>query len=299
MWMEERTGERININRTAEAVGTGADQIAVGCPFCRVMLSDGLTMLQSKGEAREEVEILDVAQMLLASVQRAPSSDATETGDESADDSQYPLTVAHDGTEDPEEADEADEADAADEADEADAQPVPSPASSDRGSVIAHSRSDEAVVISIELPAGQPTVARAWSGQDVESILEGDEVDISEFKTKLKAELKAEVLAELKAELEGALNSDSGVSEPVTATSVESTSSAPAAPEVSTEPEAAAASAEPAVETPAETPAEPAAETPAEPPAESAAEPAAAAPAETEPKKDDGGDPPPLLIGSL
>ncbi len=68
MWMEENTGERINMNRTKEAVGTGADQIAVGCPFCRVMLSDGLTMQQSKGEAREEVEVLDVAQMLLASV---------------------------------------------------------------------------------------------------------------------------------------------------------------------------------------------------------------------------------------
>ncbi|MDE0777201.1 MAG: heterodisulfide reductase-related iron-sulfur binding cluster, partial [Nocardioides sp.] len=68
MWMEENIGERINVNRTKEAVGTGADQIAVGCPFCRVMLSDGLTMQQSKGEAREEVEILDVAQMLLASV---------------------------------------------------------------------------------------------------------------------------------------------------------------------------------------------------------------------------------------
>ncbi len=68
MWMEENLGERININRTTEAVGTGADQIAVGCPFCRVMLSDGLTMKQSKGEAREEVEVLDVAQMLLASV---------------------------------------------------------------------------------------------------------------------------------------------------------------------------------------------------------------------------------------
>jgi Fe-S oxidoreductase len=68
MWMEENYGERINMNRTTEAVGTGADQIAVGCPFCRVMLSDGLTMKQSKGEAREEVEVLDVAQMLLASV---------------------------------------------------------------------------------------------------------------------------------------------------------------------------------------------------------------------------------------
>ena len=68
MWMEEKLGERINVNRTKEAVGTGADQIAVGCPFCRVMLSDGLTAQQAAGEAREEVEILDVAQMLLASV---------------------------------------------------------------------------------------------------------------------------------------------------------------------------------------------------------------------------------------
>ncbi|WP_299053941.1 heterodisulfide reductase-related iron-sulfur binding cluster [uncultured Nocardioides sp.] len=76
MWMEENTGERINMNRTAEAVGTGADQIAVGCPFCRVMLSDGLTMMQSKGEAREEVEVLDVAQMLLASVKGQPATKA-------------------------------------------------------------------------------------------------------------------------------------------------------------------------------------------------------------------------------
>src|SRR4029078_1170194 len=68
MWMEEKLGGRINGHRTKEAVGTGADQIAVGCPFCRVMLSDGLTAAQSKGEAREEVEILDVAQLLLASV---------------------------------------------------------------------------------------------------------------------------------------------------------------------------------------------------------------------------------------
>ncbi|MDT0203485.1 (Fe-S)-binding protein [Nocardioides sp. AE5] len=68
MWMEETIGERININRTKEAVATGADQIAVGCPFCRVMLADGLTAEQANGGAREEVEVLDVAQMLLASV---------------------------------------------------------------------------------------------------------------------------------------------------------------------------------------------------------------------------------------
>jgi Fe-S oxidoreductase len=70
MWMEERIGTRINTNRTAEALATGADTIAIGCPFCRVMLSDGLTTAQAEGQAREEVQVLDVAQMLLAAVRR-------------------------------------------------------------------------------------------------------------------------------------------------------------------------------------------------------------------------------------
>jgi Fe-S oxidoreductase len=87
MWMEETIGQRINRNRTAEAVATGADQIATGCPFCRVMLSDGLTAEQAEGSAREEVEVLDVAQLLLASVQRA------EPG--------VPQVVAGEGSEDP------------------------------------------------------------------------------------------------------------------------------------------------------------------------------------------------------
>ncbi|MBA2639867.1 MAG: (Fe-S)-binding protein, partial [Nocardioidaceae bacterium] len=82
MWMEERIGTRINAARTAEAVATGADQIAVGCPFCRVMLSDGLTAQQAAGDARDEVEVLDVAQLLLASVDRgngaAPGATAAE-----------------------------------------------------------------------------------------------------------------------------------------------------------------------------------------------------------------------------
>ena len=70
MWMEETIGTRINANRTAEAVATGADTIAIGCPFCRVMLSDGLAAQQGDGGARPEVEVLDVAQMLLAAVRR-------------------------------------------------------------------------------------------------------------------------------------------------------------------------------------------------------------------------------------
>jgi Fe-S oxidoreductase len=69
MWMEEKLGTRINTNRTEEALGTGAERIAIGCPFCRVMLSDGLTAAQADGRG-EEVEVVDVAQMLLAAVKR-------------------------------------------------------------------------------------------------------------------------------------------------------------------------------------------------------------------------------------
>ena len=52
MWMEEKLGTRINTNRTEEAIATGAERIAIGCPFCRVMMSDGLTAAQSEGKGR-------------------------------------------------------------------------------------------------------------------------------------------------------------------------------------------------------------------------------------------------------
>lgn len=93
MWMEEKIGTRINANRTAEAVATGADTIAIGCPFCRVMLSDGLTEAQGKGEAREEVQVLDVAQMLLAAVRRGgePGSGA-DAGERTPDPEPQPAS---------------------------------------------------------------------------------------------------------------------------------------------------------------------------------------------------------------
>jgi Fe-S oxidoreductase len=83
MWMEETIGERINVNRTAEAVATGADEIAVGCPFCNVMLSYGLTAQQAEAKAGENVKLIDVAQMLLASVRRGQTgADAVDAADE-------------------------------------------------------------------------------------------------------------------------------------------------------------------------------------------------------------------------
>ena len=75
MWMEEKLGTRINTNRTQEALATGADRIAIGCPFCRVMLSDGLASAQTEPDASAhtaDVEVVDIAQMLLAAV-RTPS----------------------------------------------------------------------------------------------------------------------------------------------------------------------------------------------------------------------------------
>ncbi len=72
MWMEEKLGSRVNTNRTEEAIATGAERIAIGCPFCRVMISDGVT---EKGR-EDEIEVVDVAQMLLAAVRRGQQTEA-------------------------------------------------------------------------------------------------------------------------------------------------------------------------------------------------------------------------------
>jgi len=70
MWMEERIGKRVNLDRVDEAIATGSSAIATGCPFCRVMLTDGLTTREAEGSARDTTQVLDVAQLLLASVKR-------------------------------------------------------------------------------------------------------------------------------------------------------------------------------------------------------------------------------------
>jgi Fe-S oxidoreductase len=72
MWMEEKIGKRINVERTEEALATGAKTIAVGCPFCSTMIGDGVT---GKGE-QENVEVIDVASVLLRSIKpdKAPST---------------------------------------------------------------------------------------------------------------------------------------------------------------------------------------------------------------------------------
>jgi Fe-S oxidoreductase len=61
MWMEEHLGKRINMERTEEAISTGADTLGVACPYCLIMLDDGA---KAKGEA---IRVLDVAQVVARS----------------------------------------------------------------------------------------------------------------------------------------------------------------------------------------------------------------------------------------
>jgi Fe-S oxidoreductase len=68
MWMEEHIGKRINHERVDEALATGAATVATACPFCRVMVTDGVNDRQEES-GRSGVEVLDVAQVLLGSLE--------------------------------------------------------------------------------------------------------------------------------------------------------------------------------------------------------------------------------------
>ena len=83
MWMEERIGKRINTERIEEALALSPDTISTACPYCLVMLGDAVSAKKSSGEAKESLEVVDVAQLLARSVSPAasPAADqAAETG---------------------------------------------------------------------------------------------------------------------------------------------------------------------------------------------------------------------------
>jgi hypothetical protein len=70
MWMEERMGKKVNTERTDEALASASDTLAVGCPFCNIMLSDGIM----ERHAEEQMSVRDVAQLLLQSIDFHPES---------------------------------------------------------------------------------------------------------------------------------------------------------------------------------------------------------------------------------
>jgi len=60
MWMEETIGKRVNMERTDEALATGADVVSTACPFCMIMLDDAV---KANGRG-DEVSVLDISQLV-------------------------------------------------------------------------------------------------------------------------------------------------------------------------------------------------------------------------------------------
>ncbi|HEY0929380.1 MAG TPA: (Fe-S)-binding protein [Gemmatimonas sp.] len=68
MWMEENDGKRVNVERSEELLATGADQIAVACPFCMTMINDGVA---STGK---EVPVFDISEIVASKLAVSASS---------------------------------------------------------------------------------------------------------------------------------------------------------------------------------------------------------------------------------
>jgi Fe-S oxidoreductase len=72
MWLEERLGKRINVERTQEAISTGARTMGVACPYCLIMLDDGA---KATGE---RITVMDVAQVVARSTASSNGSSASD-----------------------------------------------------------------------------------------------------------------------------------------------------------------------------------------------------------------------------
>jgi Fe-S oxidoreductase len=78
MWLEERTGSRINENRIDEALALDPDTVATGCPYCMVMLGDALNAKKAAGQAKPSLEVIDVSQLLIRAVKLRETAEVQE-----------------------------------------------------------------------------------------------------------------------------------------------------------------------------------------------------------------------------
>jgi Fe-S oxidoreductase len=85
MWLEERTGKRINEERIDEALALDPDTVTTACPYCMVMLGDAVNAKKAAGQAKPELEVIDVAQLLVRSVKlREQTANAAAQNEEGA-----------------------------------------------------------------------------------------------------------------------------------------------------------------------------------------------------------------------
>ena len=84
MWMEEHTGKKVNTERSQELIATGATRVATACPYCYIMMDDGV-----KENGRDDIVVQDISMHLLDALEAgeharagAPESDSvTVAGD--------------------------------------------------------------------------------------------------------------------------------------------------------------------------------------------------------------------------
>jgi Fe-S oxidoreductase len=73
MWMEETIGTKVNDERSRELIATGAERVATACPFCYIMIDDGV-----KGAgAEEDVQVGDIAMHLLEAIEAGEAAGAS------------------------------------------------------------------------------------------------------------------------------------------------------------------------------------------------------------------------------
>jgi Fe-S oxidoreductase len=82
MWLEERTGKRINNERIDEALALDPDTVSTACPYCMVMLGDAVNAKKATGEAKQTLEVIDVAQLLVRSIRPAPAAGTGPAGED-------------------------------------------------------------------------------------------------------------------------------------------------------------------------------------------------------------------------
>jgi Fe-S oxidoreductase len=82
MWLEERTGKRINEERIDEALALDPDTVSTACPYCLVMLGDAVNAKKAAGQAKDTLEVIDVAQLLARAIKPRDNTGQPATQEE-------------------------------------------------------------------------------------------------------------------------------------------------------------------------------------------------------------------------
>jgi Fe-S oxidoreductase len=79
MWMEETIGTKVNDERSQELVNTGASRIATACPFCYVMIDDGV---KAQGLEENEVKVADISIHLIEALEATEAQNQSDQDDQ-------------------------------------------------------------------------------------------------------------------------------------------------------------------------------------------------------------------------